>query len=46
MTATPLYQNRVCVLFDFDLTLAPDSFSALLRRCGVDYPVAWREAHV
>ncbi len=46
MTATTLYRNRVCVLFDFDLTLAPDSFSALLRRCGVDDPGAWRAAHV
>lgn len=46
MTATAPCRNRVCVLFDFDLTLAPDSFSALLRRCGVDAPDAWREAHV
>ena len=27
MTATTLYRKRVCVLYDFDLTLAPDSFS-------------------
>ena len=38
MTAPALYRNRVRVLFDFHLTLAPDSFSAPLRRCAA---AAW-----
>lgn len=39
-------RTRILVLFDFDLTLAPDSFAALLRHCGIGDPEAWRRAHV
>jgi len=44
--STRLYRPRIMVLFDFDLTLAPDSFAALLRHCGIGDPDAWRRAHV
>ena len=43
--ATKPYHRRIAVVFDFDLTLAPDSFNALLARCGVD-PEPWRKEHV
>lgn len=46
MTATQLYRNRIAIVFDFDLTLAPDSFSTLLRHCGIEDPDGWRERHV
>ena len=45
-TATKPYHGRIAVVFDFDLTLAPDSFNALLARCGVDDPIHWREEHI
>lgn len=34
--ATRRYHERIAIIFDFDLTLAPDSMNALLERCGVD----------
>lgn len=40
--ATVPFHDRIAVVFDFDGTLAPDSFDALLARCGVD-PARWRE---
>lgn len=46
MSATQIFRNRIVVLFDFDLTLAPDSFSTLLRHCGIEDPDSWRERHV
>lgn len=44
--STRIVRTRILVLFDFDLTLAPDSFAALLRHCGIGDPDAWRRAHV
>lgn len=46
MSATGNYRNRIAILFDFDLTLAPDSFSILLRRRGADDPEGWRRRRV
>lgn len=43
--ATRRYHNRIAVIFDFDLTLAPDSMNALLERCGVE-PERWRNEHI
>ena len=43
--ATKGYHNRIAVVFDFDLTLAPDSMNALLERCGVE-PEEWRDEHI
>ena len=34
--ATVAFHNRVAVVFDFDGTLAADSFDALLVHCGVE----------
>lgn len=34
--ATLPFHNRIALIFDFDETLAPDSFSALLDQCGID----------
>lgn len=46
MQATQVFRNRIAILFDFDLTLAPDSFSTLLRHCGIADPETWRKEHV
>lgn len=43
--ATTAFHNRIALVFDFDLTLAPGSLDALLRRLGVD-PQAFREERV
>ena len=43
--ATRRYHNRIAVIFDFDLTLAPDSMNALLERCGVDAE-GWRNQNI
>ena len=45
-TATKPCHNRIAVVFDFDLTLAGDSFNALLASCGVDDPEPWRKERV
>lgn len=37
--------NRIAFVFDFDKTLAEDSFPALLRRCGLE-PEDFEAAHV
>lgn len=34
--ATLAFHNRIALVFDFDETLAPDSFSALLQHCQLD----------
>ena len=34
--------ETIAVIFDFDDTLAPDSTSGYLSRCGVDVPGFWR----
>jgi phosphoserine phosphatase len=39
--ATVAFHNRVALVFDFDGTLAPDSFDVLLAACGVE-PERWR----
>ena len=33
----------IAIIFDFDDTLAPDSTSGYLERCGVDVPRFWQE---
>ena len=33
----------IAIIFDFDDTLAPDSTSGYLARCGVDVPRFWKE---
>lgn len=43
--ATRHFHNRVAVVFDFDATLAPDSYHTLLRRCGLD-PEEFRKDRV
>ena len=43
--ATTPYNERIALVFDFDKTLAPDSYDALLRRCGFE-PEAFREERV
>jgi phosphoserine phosphatase len=43
--ATTHFHNRIALVFDFDLTLAPDSLDALLDRLDVD-PEAFREERV
>lgn len=43
--ATNPIHNRLAIIFDFDETLAPDSFSALLDHCGYD-PDAFEEEKV
>lgn len=35
-TATRHVYNRIAVVFDFDDTLAPNSYSSLLQSCGID----------
>ena len=35
--------ETICVIFDFDETLAPDSTSGYLSRCGIDVPRFWQE---
>lgn len=35
-SATVPLHNRIAIVFDFDETLAPDSYQALLESCGVD----------
>jgi phosphoglycolate phosphatase-like HAD superfamily hydrolase len=44
-TATRHAHDRIAVMFDFDLTLAPSSLGALLRHCGTD-PEAWLQETV
>lgn len=44
-SATEAYHERVVVIFDFDLTLAPGCLDALLERCGQD-PQEWRSVNV
>ena len=34
--ATVPFHNRIALIFDFDETLAPDTFTALLDYCGLD----------
>ena len=34
--ATQPFHNRIALVFDFDETLAPDTFTALLERCDID----------
>ena len=34
--ATVTYHNRIALIFEFDETLAPDTFTALLEHCGLD----------
>lgn len=34
--ATLPFYNRIALIFDFDETLAPDTFTALLKLCGLD----------
>ena len=34
--ATLPFHNRIALIFDFDETVAPDTFSALLTHCGID----------
>lgn len=41
---TQVVINRIAFVFDFDETLAEDSFSALLRRCGLEGD--FEEVHV
>ena len=43
--ATRPFLNRVAVVFDFDETLAPDSFDALIASLGCE-PDAFRDANV
>lgn len=43
--ATPAVHNRIALVFDFDKTLAPDSFAALLKHCGYD-PEAFQEKKI
>jgi hypothetical protein len=43
--ATQSFHNRIALAFDFDLTLAPGSFDAVIEHCGED-PQAWRSRHV
>ena len=33
----------IAIIFDFDDTLAPDSTSGYLGRCGIDVPHFWKE---
>lgn len=33
----------IAIVFDFDDTLAPDSTSGFLERCGIDVPRFWKE---
>ena len=35
-TATESSHGRMALIFDFDLTLAPSTLDALVRRCGMD----------
>jgi hypothetical protein len=35
--ATVPFHNRIALIFDFDETLAPDTFAALLEYCGIDH---------
>ena len=44
-TATTAFHNRLAVVFDFDDTLAPDSYETLLQHLGVD-PDAFEEERV
>lgn len=43
--ATTLYRNRIALIFDFDSTLAPSTFHALLREIGCD-PDTFEAEHV
>ena len=40
--ATVAFHNRVAVVFDFDATLAADSFDTLLAHYGME-PQQWRK---
>ena len=42
-TATVPSYNRIALIFDFDGTLAPDSFRSLLESCGIDKDAFERE---
>lgn len=44
-TATQPTQDRIAILFDFDMTLAPGTLDAVVTRCGQD-PEAWRAERV
>lgn len=35
--------ETIAIIFDFDDTLAPDSTSGFLERCGIDVPRFWQE---
>ena len=35
--------ETIAIVFDFDDTLAPDSTSGFLDRCGIDVPKFWKE---
>lgn len=39
---TRAHHNRLALVFDFDLTLAPGGFGAVLQRFGLDYP-GWEQ---
>ena len=43
--ATVPFINRAAIIFDFDGTLAPDSFASLLESCGIDKD-SWEQEHV
>ncbi len=36
-TATKAVHNRIAIVFDFDDTLAPNSYRSLVERCGLSY---------
>ena len=42
-TSTKPFANRLAVVFDFDETLAPDTFAALLKNLGLDVGTFKRE---
>ena len=44
-TATTAFHNRIAIVFDFDDTLAPDSYETLLEHLGVD-PDSFQKEHV
>jgi len=35
--------ETIAIIFDFDDTLAPDSTSGFLDRCGIDVPKFWKD---
>ncbi|MFC1458577.1 hypothetical protein ACETIH_18095 [Microvirga arabica] len=44
-TATESSHGRMALIFDFDLTLAPSTLDALVRRCGMD-PETWKRDRI